>query len=324
MITGNKNIYFDVCRAGINTTIQDTGRNHLYHLGITVSGAVDQKNFKLSNLILDNNINEAVIEFAFQGPLLKLYNGKVAACVSGDVIFDIIRENSIIEKGSCYQVYILNHGDQIDIKLTKDSLYGYLAIKGGLNFKKVWNSCSINTKAAIGPNNGKKFSIAEKIFIKNEFNDTLKVRQLRYKNKREKIIRVIKGTNFNYFSEKSKKIFFSEKFKITNLIDRMGIRLSGPELENIVNTNIKSEGLIKGTIQVPANGNPIIMLADHGTIGGYPKIATVVSADLDNLAQLTPNSEITFKEVSLEEAEELYKKYLNELEKYSEILNEFN
>ena len=104
----------------------------------------------------------------------------------------------------------------------------------------------------------------------------------------------------------------------------MGVRLSGPELENIVNTNIKSEGIIKGTIQVPADGNPIIMLADHGTIGGYPKIATVISADLDNLAQLMPNSEVTFKEVNLEEAEELYKKYLNEIDKYAEILNEFN
>lgn len=324
MTIGNKNIYFEVCRPGTNTTIQDKGRNHLYHLGITVSGAVDQKNFKLSNLILKNNINEGVIEFAFQGPLLKLHNGKVAVCITGDVIFDVIRNNLNLEKGNCYQIYSLNHGDQIDIKSTNNSLYGYLATKDGFNFKKNWNSCSINTKAGIGPNNGKKFSIGEKIFIKNEFNDSLKVRQLRYKNSREKIIRVIKGTNFDFFSEKSKKIFFTEPFKITNLVDRMGVRLSGPELENLVNTNIKSEGIIKGTIQVPADGNPIIMLADHGTIGGYPKIATVISADLDNLAQLMPNSEVTFKEVNLEEAEELYKKYLNEIDKYAEILNEFN
>jgi len=324
MIIGNKNIYFEVCRPGTNTTIQDSGRNHLYHLGITVSGAVDQKNFKLSNLILNNNINEGVIEFAFQGPLLKLYNGKVAVCISGEIIFDVIRNNSSIEKGNCYQIYYLNHGDQIDIKSTKNSLYGYLAIKGGFNLKKIWNSYSINTKAGIGPNNGKKFSIGEKIFIKNEFNEVLRERQIGFENSREKVIRVMKGTNFDFFSEKSKKIFFTESFKITNLVDRMGIRLSGPELENIVNTNIRSEGIIKGTIQVPADGNPIIMLADHGTIGGYPKIATVISADLDNIAQLMPNSEVNFKEVNLEEAEELYKKYLNEIDKYAKNLNEFN
>ena len=104
----------------------------------------------------------------------------------------------------------------------------------------------------------------------------------------------------------------------------MGIRLSGQHLENIVSTNIKSEGLVKGVVQVPADGNPIIMLADHGTVGGYPKIASVISADLDNLAQVQPNSEISFKEVYLEEAEQLYKKQSKELIKYASLLNEFN
>ena len=128
-------------------------------------------------------------------------------------------------------------------------------------------------------------------------------------------------------------IIFQKKQKIyslmkilwsTSLIDRMGIRLKGPKLENIVSTNIKSEGLVKGVIQVPADGNPIMMLADHGTIGGYPKIATVISADLDNVSQLPPNTEITFQEVNLEQAEELYKSYLKEINKYSKFLNEYN
>ena len=100
--------------------------------------------------------------------------------------------------------------------------------------------------------------------------------------------------------------------------------LEGTNLENIVSSNIKSEGLIKGVIQVPGDGNPIIMLADHGTIGGYPKIATVISADFDNLSQLKPNTEIKFKEVSLEEAENLFMSYTKEINKYSKILNEYN
>jgi UPF0271 protein len=101
----------------------------------------------------------------------------------------------------------------------------------------------------------------------------------------------------------------------------MGIRLKGHEIENIKNTNIKSEGLVKGVIQVPADSNPIIMLSDHGTIGGYPKIANVISADLDAVGQLTPGTNIHFKEVSLEEAENIFKAYNEDTKKY---LNESN
>ena len=96
----------------------------------------------------------------------------------------------------------------------------------------------------------------------------------------------------------------------------MGMRLDGPNLENSVNTNIKSEGLIRGIIQVPADGKPIILLSDHGTIGGYPKIAVVISADLDKVGQLNPGTKIRFKEVSLAEAEKLFKHYTEETNKY--------
>ncbi len=120
---------------------------------------------------------------------------------------------------------------------------------------------------------------------------------------------MIKGTNFDYFSEESKKIFYEKEFTVSKLSDRMGMRLEGPKIENIVNTNIKSEGLIKGVIQVPADGNPIIMLSDHGTIGGYPKIAVVISADYDKLVQLSPGSKIKFQKIELTDAENLFKLY---------------
>ena len=120
---------------------------------------------------------------------------------------------------------------------------------------------------------------------------------------------IIKGTNFNYFSDEGKNIFFDKEFVVSKLSDRMGMRLDGPKIENIVDTNIKSEGLIKGVIQVPADGNPIIMLSDHGTIGGYPKIGVVISADYDKLVQLTPGSKIKFQEVELSSAETLFKLY---------------
>ena len=112
--------------------------------------------------------------------------------------------------------------------------------------------------------------------------------------------------------------FFNEKYLVTNQSDRMGMRLEGPKLENIVNTNIKSEGLVKGVVQVPADGNPIILFSDHGSIGGYPKIAVVITADHDMAAQLIPGSKIKFKEVNLDEAEELFKSYFNKTENYIE------
>lgn len=317
-------MYFEVLRAGINTTIQDDGRKNLYHIGVTSSGAIDKKNYKLSNIILKNEINNPAIEFAFQGPHLKMKNGRCFICITGNVDFQLIRNNGLVEKGYGYKIYNLEEEDEIDIRSTKSSVYGYLNVKNGFNFEKVWGSYSINTKANIGPNEGKKFSTNQKIYLNRTLDKDPKIIQLRYLNNKINKVRIIKGTNFDYFSDKAKKIFFSNPFIISNEIDRMGIRLTGPNLENVVSSNIKSEGLVKGTIQVTSDGNPIIMLADHGSIGGYPKIGTVISADLDGLAQLTPKSEVYFEEVSLEEAEELYKKQIKELNKYIYTINEFN
>ena len=310
------NPYFEIVRSGINTTIQDVGRNHLYHIGITVSGAIDQRNYKLANCLVNNKLNEAVIEFAYQGPLLKLKNGNSNFAITGDIIFNIIRNNSRIEKGNCYQNYNLKDGEQIDIITTKKTAYGYLAIRGGFKLEKTWKSYSINTKAQIGPNNGKKYSTNEKVFINESTSENYKDKKINYKDSFDNTIRVIKGTNFDYFSNEAKNIFFNQAYSVSRLIDRMGIRLDGPNLENIINTNIKSEGLIRGVIQVPTDGKPIILLSDHGTIGGYPKIAVVISADLDKVAQLVPGTKIYFKEVNLEDAEKLFKDYSIETNKY--------
>ena len=310
--------YFEILRSGTNSSIQDKGRNHLYHIGITLSGAMDQRIFSISNALVNNNPNEGVIEFAYQGPLLKLKNGSVNFAITGNVSFNILRKNSIIEEGKCFQSYFLEKEDKIDIIYTKESVFGYLAIEGGFKIEKVWGSYSVNTKAKIGPNNGEKFSVGDKIYInKSEAKNFIK-KKIEYKKSVETTIRTTKGTNFDYFSEEAKNKFFNEEYQVTNLSDRMGMRLEGPKLENIVNTNIKSEGLVKGVVQVPSVGNPIIMFSDHGSIGGYPKIAVVITADHDKAAQLIPGSKIKFKEVNLDEAEKLFKSYFNETKNYIE------
>ncbi len=301
------NSFFEIIRAGINTTFQDEGRNNLYHIGIPFSGAMDKRNYLLSNSLLGNKINKPVIEFAYQGPLIKYRGEKISFVITGDVIFKIIKKEKEIQ-GNCYENYIIEDGDQIDVISTNKSVYGYLAINGEFNLKFQWGSCSVNTKANIGSNNGKKLGDNQKLDILNINSNQVK-KKLNYINTRIERIRVIKGTNFNYFSDEGKKIFFNKEFTVSKLSDRMGMRLEGQKIENIVDTNIRSEGLIKGVIQVPADGNPIIMLSDHGTIGGYPKIGVVISSDYDKLVQLSPGSKIKFQEIELSDAETLFKLY---------------
>jgi len=301
------NSFFEIIRAGINTTFQDEGRNNLYHIGIPFSGAMDKRNYLLSNSLLGNKINKPVIEFAYQGPLIKYKGDKINFVITGDVIFKIIKKESEIQ-GNCYENYFIEDGDQIDVISTNKSVYGYLAISGEFDLKSQWGSCSINTKANVGSNNGKKLQDNQKIKILKIKTTQIK-KKLNYINTKIEKIRVIKGTNFDYFSDEGKKIFFEKEYTVSKLSDRMGMRLEGSKIENIIDTNIRSEGLIKGVIQVPADGNPIIMLSDHGTIGGYPKIGVVISADYDKLVQLSPGSKIKFQEIELSDAETLFKLY---------------
>ena len=299
--------YFEIIRPGVNTTFQDKGRDNLYHIGIPFSGAMDNRNYLISNKLVNNNLNSAVIEFAYQGPHLKYSGEKINFAITGDVIFTIKKNDTEIE-GKCYESYQLKNGDEINIISTNKSVYGYLALGGELDIKLQWNSCSINTKANIGANEGKKLDFGQKIIFK-KVNANQDIKKTNYLNIKIENIRVIKGTNFDYFSDEGKKIFYEKEFIVSKLSDRMGMRLEGPKIENIVNTNIKSEGLIKGVIQVPADGNPIIMLSDHGTVGGYPKIGVVASVDYDRLVQISPGSKIKFKEINLSDAETLFKLY---------------
>ena len=301
------NNYFEIIRAGINTTFQDKGRNNLYHIGIPFSGAMDNRNYLLANRLVGNKLDLPVIEFAYQGPLLKYNGDAITIALAGDVIFKIRKKDNEIE-GNCYENYQLENGDEIDILSTNKSVYGYLAISGEFDLKFQWGSCSINTKANIGSNDGKKLENNQKLII-SKISANQQKKKTNYLNSKVENIRVIKGTNFDYFSEEGKSNFFEKEFTVSKLSDRMGMRLNGPEIKNIVNTNIKSEGLLKGVIQVPADGNPIIMLSDHGTIGGYPKIGVVASVDYDRLVQISPGSKIKFKEIELSDAETLFKLY---------------
>ena len=308
------NYFFEVLRAGINTTFQDKGRFHMQHLGVTPGGCMDLESFLIANALVQNSSEEGVLEFAYQGPLLKLIQGRTKIAITGNVIFQIIKKNQDSINGECYRTYVLEEGDQIDILATKNSAYGYMALEGGFDIKPFCKSVSILSRAQIGPNDGKKIKASDKINIKTSSKNK-KNFLTEFSNKDKNMIRVLKGPQFDYFSTESKKDFFSKDYKITNLTDRMGMRLEGAVLKNVVSTNIRSEGIIKGSIQVPADGQPIVLLNDHPTIGGYPKIANVISADYDMLVQNVPGTNLSFKYVELEEAEkafEIYSKNIKE------------
>ena len=317
------NYFFEVLRPGINTTFQDKGRFHMQHFGVTPGGCMNLDLFSIANALVGNTSEEGVLEFAYQGPLLKLIKGRTKIAITGNVLFQIIKSNQEIITGECNRTYKLIEGDQVDILATKKSAYGYMALEGGFDIKPFCKSVSILSRAQIGPNKGKKIKINDKIDIKieskNKKNFSIKVQK---ENKKK--IRVLKGPQFDYFSKESQKVFLSKEYTISNLTDRMGMRLEGTTMKNIVNTNIRSEGITKGAIQIPADGLPIVLLTDYPTIGGYPKIANVTSVDYNLLIQKTPGEKIFFELIKLHEAEQLYKEHLNSISEIIKNIKEIN
>ena len=317
------NYFFEILRPGINTTFQDKGRFHMQHLGVTPGGCMDLESFSIANALVGNNLSEGVLEFAYQGPLLKLVKGKTKIAITGNVFFQIIKSNQETINGECNRTYILEEGDQIDILATKQSAYGYMALEGGFDVKPFCKSISILSRAQIGPNEGKKIVVNDKIKIrKSSISKKNFFAKVSIKNKNT--IRVLKGPQFDYFSKESQKDFFSTEYKVSNLTDRMGMRMEGTLMENIVSANIRSEGITKGAIQVPADGQPIILLTDYPTIGGYPKISNVTSVDYNLLIQKIPGDKIFFKLIELHEAEQLYKEHLKNMSEIIKSIKEIN
>ena len=309
-----ENNFFKVLRGGTHSTFQDNGFFNKQHLGITVGGAIDNELYRLSNNILNNSLHLPVLEFCIQGPSLQLMSGKSRIVITGNVFFNI---KTSIEtfRGVPNKSYLLNEGDIIDIISTIKSNYGYLSVDGGFKIKKSFGSYSTLTTSVIGANQGKKIAINQHL----QLNDICKssTSQIKYSIKEpSKYIRVIPGPQMNFFFPKEIKKFFEKEFKVSNNLNRMGIRLEGNPCKAIKSNNIPSEGIIKGSIQVPSDGNPIILMNDHPTIGGYPKIAIIILADLSKTAQFTAGSLIKFKLITLREAELIYRNKLKKINKF--------
>ena len=296
-------------RAGLVTSLQGENINNLQHLGITTSGPMDYFLSKIGNLIMENNEDDLTFEICKFGPIIKVIEGSFIFLISGNINFKIIN-NSNSQKGECFKSYILRKGDILEINQTINSNYAYLIFKGELNGNVSYEYRSTIVSSSLGLNDGKKISDFDKFNISNISIFRNRLLPFSLMNFYDNKIRVLKGPQMNFFKISIIKKFFSQEFKISKNINRVGIRLIDNSVKSTISSNIDSEGIIKGSIQVPGDGNPIVLTAEHPTIGGYPKIATVLIADLFKLVQLQEGSEFNFKEVEINVGENLYFDFL--------------
>ena len=301
----NKN-YFEIMRGGVHTTFQDNGYSNVQHIGITTGGVVDSELFRLANKIVNNDLHTPILEFANQGPLLKLKKGRCRFAITGNVAFNVWRDTRMIE-GIPNRSYLLNEGDTLDILSTIKSNYGYLAVEGGFIVTRHYGCSSTLTQSQIGPNEGEKISEKQLLYFHKNGSRLVSYLDSNKFKYQEGAIRVIRGPQLNYFMQKVIKNFYAKHFTISNTTNRMGVRIEGNKISSVKSHNIASEGIVKGSIQVPGNGDPIILMAEHPAIGGYPKIATVILADIPRIAQFTIGAQFNFKEVTLIEAERIFR-----------------
>lgn len=310
-----------VLSSGLLTTIQDLGRIGYQKYGVIVSGAMDTYAMRLSNIMVGNDENESVLEMTLIGPSLKLEKGTLFSLTGGNLSPTIneikvpmgrpiyLTKDCILKFGSCIK-----------------GCRSYLAVAGGFDVPKVMGSKSTYLRAGFGGFNGRALrkddvlSIGVKSQLSHEIIKKMEdiedngdfvssgwyMKNFMMQNPDSTVIRVFEDRQFNAISEESINKFFNSKFNVENQSDRMGYRLSGEKIQLKEKLEMISEEVSVGTIQIPPDGNPIILLADRQTAGGYPKIAHVASVDIQKIVQLKPNDKITFKKITLKEAEKLY------------------
>jgi biotin-dependent carboxylase-like uncharacterized protein len=288
---------FKIILSGIFSTIQDQGRNGYKHLGITQSGAMDEYAYLWSQKLLDNkNCNALEV---MVGLKIKVQKETTISVCGADLSFSI---NGVSQ--STWQTHNIKKGDILSFPKKLMGQRTYLAVKGGFISEKKYGSYATTLKESIGskvkrgdiletatlvPNNGGKafrFRTIQK-FIPN-YNKTLTLRLLpTYQN--------------DYFSQEEQEKFFNSEYEITMESNRMGAKLKG-EIITPHTGGIISEGIAFGSVQIPQDGQPILLLKERQTIGGYPKIGTALAIDCFRFSQLAVGDKVRFKKVSLEEA----------------------
>ena len=301
-----------VLKAGMLTTVQDLGRNVYQSQGFSVAGVMDVRSFKIANLLLDNPENEAVLEFTLIGPTLQFTSDTIIAITGGD-----FQPTVNGEPAPMYTALYMKRGDILKFGSARTGSRGYIAFSSYLDIPVVMGSRCTNLKSKIGGYKGRKLKDEDYIGfrIKRRYLPYFLSRKLDLDefDEEEVTLRVVMGPQDDMFTKQGIHTLLSETYTVTSDFDRMGCRLEGPFIASKNGSDIISDGIAFGSIQVPAHGKPIVLLADRQTTGGYAKIATVASVDIPKLVQRKTDHKIRFQAITVEEAQKLY---LEEEEQY--------
>ena len=301
--------------SGPRTTIQDKGRMGYQNAGFAPSGFMDRMAARRANLAVNNDELEAVIEFCLVGPSFYFDQPANIAVSGGD--FKIRIGEHFYEADTAVHV---KKGQTANIITGKVGTYGCVAIGGGLDIPVIMGSRSTNLRCSIGGYKGRNL----------ENGDVLEMRNPRYAAQnlsRRKLpertlcgmdevleVRVIPGPQEDAFTDAGIKTFYESEYTVSNLSDRMGYRLDGNEVETKNGSDIISDGIVLGSIQISGSGKPIVMMADRQTTGGYAKIATIIHVDIPQFAQLRPGQRVHFVPVTVQEAQKIYRDFYKEWE----------
>ncbi|MGO2299162.1 biotin-dependent carboxyltransferase family protein [Paucilactobacillus nenjiangensis] len=301
-----------IVKAGVLTTVQDAGRLNFQANGFSVSGTMDQQAANLANLLVGNLANQAVLEYSIVGPTL-VFTKAIIFAITGAISTSYLNGNEIENN----KAYIASKNDRLEIGPMLSGRYGYLAVSGGIQVPPVMQSRSTSLKYHLGGFNGR--ALVEGDFV-NVIEPFIRVPALEDRAipvesfDQDVTIRVTAGPQSQYFNQDELDQFTSQTFWVSNDTDRMGMRLTGNTIETSGVPEMLSEATVMGQIQVPKNGDPIVLLADRQTSGGYPVIAVVASVDLSKLVQLNPNQSVHFKMISLTESQQLNRQMIDKRE----------
>ncbi|HDR8244022.1 KipI antagonist [Bacillus thuringiensis] len=308
----------EVLHAGMFTTVQDLGRSHYQQYGVPVGGAMDQSALRMINMLVGNEENEAGLEMTIMGP--KLLIKKTTLLAIGGADMEPLLNG---ERIPLWRPILAEEGSMLCFGKVKSGCRAYVTFAGGIHIDRTMGSKSTYIRAAIGGiegrmlNKGDYFQIGAQPEMANRFIQDLQKdgriktkwainNSVLSKYKKHPKLRVITDFEYDQFTEESRKAFFTKEYKVSNYADRMGYRIEGEVLNRIEEKEVLSNPVTFGTIQVPNGGQPIILMADRQTTGGYPRMGNIISVDLPLLAQLKPGDYVSFEEITLEEAEQLY------------------
>lgn len=303
-------VEFSISFAGPLVTFQDIGRPGNMRYGVSASGPMDIVSFEAANAVLGNETKQTAIEISLGGLILQCHEGSITLAITGG---DFLIEYQG-QKISSWTVLTIQKGERLSIRAGKSGSWAYLAFSGKLNVKDWLKSNSTHSTSGFGGGvlkTGQKFTLTDASNQANRIGPILKP-----SFNTNDLIHAVLGPQDQYFMNTAIEIFSDSIFKVSDNYDRMGMQLTGPKLELKSALSIPSEPVVKGSIQVSGDGIPTILLADHQTTGGYPKIATVISSDINRLVQFRSNQSVEFILISSNEALQKTRKFLDMKKKY--------